>query len=361
MIAELKRRIREIWPADEIILHATHTHSGPQVWDGFSRYGGAFDPLYVEELSVKVTEGIDVAIRNMEGVYAEHGLGECEIAMNRRQRAEGQVQIGMNPTGPADRELTVIRYRNYAGRVKGVLVHYACHPVVTMENSVSSEFTGVAMETLEQAIGGGGAVCAYLQGTCGDINPCERGGGDATVVKLGRQLASDVQRVLDAPMKRLSASALLSRAWQIELPLQAMPERAYLESLQSNPGAMGEWSGKLLAGFDSLKNYLPLSVTTLRLAEGIALLAMNAEVVTEYGLFLKSLSEGRVLPLGYCDGMIGYITTAQQLVEGGYEPIGSTIYFGMPAPFHSTAEQTLRDAMLRMVNDIYVPDTNTGS
>jgi len=86
-------------------------------------------------------------------------------------------------------------------------------------------------------------------------------------------------------------------------------------------------------------------MTGLALAEGFAVLAMNAEVVVEYGLYLKSASNKAVVPLAYSDGMIGYIPTAKQLGEGGYEPIDSTYYFGLPAPFAPEAERILREKL----------------
>ncbi|MBP1990222.1 neutral/alkaline non-lysosomal ceramidase N-terminal domain-containing protein [Paenibacillus eucommiae] len=349
MIDRLHQKIREHWPADTIILHATHTHSGPQTSDSFSLFLGKHDPVYLEELESRILEGIDAAITQMEPVLIERGSGECGIAMNRRRYEVNQIHT--YPEGPVDRELSVIRYTGLHGRVKGILVHYACHPVITAANMVSSEFTGVAMEKLEQSIGDG-AVCVYLQGTCGDINPYVGGGGgdETQVVKFGLQLAHDIRRVLAAPMRSVSPVSLGSERVIIELSMQAPPDREDLETLQEEPDVIGEWSRKLLDPLSEVKASIPFEVTTLTLAKGIRLYAMNAEVVVEYGLYLKSISGHQALPLGYSNGMIGYIPTARQLAEGGYEPIGSTYYFGLPAPFDPSIEQMLREEFQQLEN-----------
>lgn len=349
----LRQQIRRRWPAAEtIILHGTHSHSGPQTADNLSSYLGLPDSEYMADLEQKMLSGIEEAIGSLEQVTAERGEGECGIAINRRHFRNGDVQLEPNTTGPVDCELTVIRYRVPDGRVKAVFVHYACHPVVNSENVASSEFTGFAMDLLEESIGDG-AVCAFLQGTCGDINPVAGElGGNARVVELGRQLAKDVTSVMEGIMHPLSPASLRFRTERVDLPLQRLPDREYLETLQSDSNALGEWSRHLLRLPNGIPSSLPLEVTAVTLQEGLALLAMNAEVVVEYGQFLKSISGKRILPLGYSNGMIGYVTTARQLDEGGYEPVDSTVYFSMPAPFSHEAEPLVREMFQRMTRYI---------
>jgi len=76
----------------------------------------------------------------------------------------------------------------------------------------------------------------------------------------------------------------------------------------------------------------------MRLADGLSILALNAEPVVEYGLWTKRRFDGRVLPIGYSNGMIGYLPTASQVDEGGYEARDSAAYFGLPAPFGRSLE-----------------------
>jgi hypothetical protein len=78
-------------------------------------------------------------------------------------------------------------------------------------------------------------------------------------------------------------------------------------------------------------------------------LGVDAEVVVEYGLYVKALSQGHVLPVGYCHGSLGYIPTARQLAEGGYEADGSTPYLLLPSRFAPEVEERLRTGIARLI------------
>jgi hypothetical protein len=56
-----------------------------------------------------------------------------------------------------------------------------------------------------------------------------------------------------------------------------------------------------------------------------------------------------VLPVGYSNGMVGYVTTARQIEEGGYEPVESSRYYGLPAPFAPEIEPILESAIASIV------------
>ena len=93
---------------------------------------------------------------------------------------------------------------------------------------------------------------------------------------------------------------------------------------------------------------MPLHLQRLDLAEGLALLAMNGEIVVEYGLRAKANSDGAVLPLGYANGMTGYVPTARIIAEGGYEAGEAIPYFFLPSPFAPSVEEALNDALDRL-------------
>ncbi|CAG7621528.1 hypothetical protein PAESOLCIP111_02347 [Paenibacillus solanacearum] len=347
----LRRKIRDRLKIEHVILHGSHTHSGPQTSALFSDLLGKVDPAYVAYLESRLLEGIEAAVGNAELVTMARGRGGCDIAINRRGWNNGESVIGPNPEGPVDHELQVIRFMAVGGRVKALLVHYACHPVITRENRVSSEFIGVAMEQLEEAFGDG-TVAAYIQGTCGDINPAEGGdiccGGDIEVCRMGQRLAHAVERVLLGRLEPLESAAIQSKTAEIALPLQRLPRHEELEALQNDAGVMGDWSRFLLRSPEYLTDRLTLEITKLTLADGLVLVAMNGEIVVEYGLFLKRISNGTILPMGYSNGMIGYLPTAEQLAIGGYEPLKSTYYFRMPAPFEPSVEELVKSTLLQM-------------
>jgi hypothetical protein len=132
--------------------------------------------------------------------------------------------------------------------------------------------------------------------------------------------------------------------------MQPLPGREYLESLIDVPDVLGQWSRLLLAQPERVVPTTSFRLSRVDLGVSLALLAMDAEVTVAYGLFVKTRSGRRVLPVPYSNGMIGYVTTAQQLMAGGYEPSDSCPYFGMPAPFAPSLEQQIHSALLQLID-----------
>lgn len=356
--ARLRLRLQELWQLDEsaVVLHATHTHSGPQTSTGFVSQLGVIDPKYLRGLEESVLDAAETAYESLEPVGVERSSTDSSIGINRRGRVDGKIGMAPNPEGPFDPEVVVVRFCGTEGTTKALLVHYACHPTTTDDNRVSPDFPGVAMELLEAQLGGE-AIAAYLQGCCGDIRPwlTEDGrfyrGGDAEVRRLGEELASRVIEVLESPMRELAPASLRSRRTKVSLPLQELPELSELKASCDRTDVIGEWAKILLEEPQRLQQSVPLELSILDLAQGLSLLTMGAELVVDYGLFLKERFAGEVLPLPYSNGMIGYMPTARQLGEGGYEADESTRYFVLPAPFAPEVESVIRNGMVGLIEE----------
>lgn len=395
-IDSLRNKLRERWGLSEaqIVFHATHNHSGPQTSGVFTPSLGTPDSGYIAYLEEHVLDGVEQAALAFEPVTVERGSGSCHLGIHRRKMVDGSIRMAPNPDGPVDPEVTVIRYALSSGRTKALLVHYACHPTTSGDNAVSSEFPGLAMGLIEQQLGDG-VVSAYLQGCCADVRPAlvRDGefyrGSDEDVRRIGQALASEVLAVLKRQMKLLSPQTLDSRTVRVQLPLQEPPSLdelkmwARLEPLQMergfNGGREGEkagdavgvdrpsakanpikqlapdtdilekWSRLLLSNHRYQQRTVELVLSYLELAEGFALLVTNAEMAGDYGRFVKSSFGGRVLPVCYSNGMIGYIPTASQLAEGGYEAIDYIYYFGLPAPLAPESEDSILSSIRTLV------------
>jgi hypothetical protein len=409
----LKKKLAELWGLDEanILLHATHNHSGPQTSARFTPLLGVPDEEYVAFMEQRVMDGVATAARRLEPVSIERGYGRCELGVNRRKKVDGRIVMAPNPAGRVDPETTVLRFATPDGRLKALLVHYACHPTVSGENVVSPEFPGEAMNALEGKFGNG-VVAVYLQGFCGDVRPAlvRDGafyrGGPKEVKQIGRALADEVGNVLSRPMTRLAPGSFEARRLILPLPLQpslapeemaelAKGERAAepvnpegrqtaggsdgvaesdtggsdhasgtasadkrtgagagrLKQLAPDADVLKTWAGFLLSDPDRLKrSTVELDMSYLELADGCSILAVNGEMVHAYGEFVKTRFGKTVLPVGYSNGMIGYVPTAEQLDEGGYEAVDYIYYFGLPSTFSPEAEQLIRDGIVRLVD-----------
>jgi len=348
----LKREISRRWglESDGIVLHASHTHSGPQTSELISSSVGAMDRAYIERLEANLIEGAGIAIDDLEAVVVAKGTGSCAIGIHRRKIVDGTVEMAPNPDGPVDPEVQVFRFATASGRTKGVWFHCTCHPTTADDNFVSSEFPGVAMDSIEERIGDG-AIASFMQGCCGDVRPAliRDGqfykGGEREVNELGMKLADEVTRVLGLPMKELAPALSKGKVVRLALVFQSLPKMAVLQAQAEEEGLRGEWSRLMIAKLARGETTAPFEMCGLNIADGLSLLGMNGEMAVEYGLYIKRMSGGAALPLAYTNGMIGYVTTAAQLEEGGYEPIGSAVYFGLPSPFDSSAEPAIRETI----------------
>lgn len=331
---------------DEIMLSASHTHSGPQIDERLALIG-AVDQAYKDGLIKKLLSAVDEAIDNIEPVSVSRGAGTCTFGVYRRQMVEGTISMLPNPDGPNDQEVTVVRFATADDRTKSLIVHFTCHTTTTGDNLVSSEFSGVAMELIEQELGEA-STAMFVQGCCGDIRPAliKEGrfysGHDEQVRDLGGQLYREVIRILGEAMLPLSNTTLATERVECPLVYTDIPTLEELqEKVQSDDPWIRRWAQLLLEHPEWLQDSIPLDLVRFDIAEGLSLLSMNAEMVIRYGLYIKEKSDRAVLPLAYTNGVLGYVPTAEQIAEGGYEAGASHIYFGLCSPFVPKLEQDI--------------------
>lgn len=340
--------------ADAILFAAAHNHSAPATTRWMAPSVGIADPPYADLLEARTLAAVGDAVAGLEPVSVSHAVGTFDLAMHRRSIVDGRVVARPNPHGPVDREVTVVAFRRPDGSIKALMTHYTCHPVLSTESLLSGEFTGYAMDVLEEQTG---AVSLYLQGCCGDVNPGYRSHTGLTEVPIqGERLAAAITAALEANSQPAAASLPsagqpVARWTTAQLPFEHVPTPAALRTMVDRPGVDGEWARALLTDLTVLRPSATLVVQRLDLGAGPSLLAFNGEVTVAYGLRVKARTHGRVLPVGYANGMIGYLPTAQQLAEGGYEADESTRYYLLPGRFAPVIEERINAAADELLAD----------
>lgn len=359
-LGELSGKIQKQWniPAERILFHASHTHGSPMTTGQFSPMLGKLNRDYVEFLERRTEEAIAGAHDNLECVSMERGADNCfGIGINRRKLIDGVAVMAPNPQGLNDQEVTVVRFVAHNARTKGVMFHFTCHPTTTSDNRVTSDYCGAAMEILDRELGDG--VSCFVQGCCGDIRPSLlnddqtgfRSGNDGDVGRRGQALAELVLKVMRRPMSALTPARLRGWTAQAQLPFRQAPAWDDLQPDERDPEEIAAWKTLLRSDPDRLKPTGTLNMQLLQIADELSLLAMDGEIVVEYGLYAKLLSHNKVLPLGYSNGLLGYIPTARQIREGGYESDSSTVYFGFPSILSPRVEANVRRAIEQIVSD----------
>ncbi len=328
MSAEIEVEIVERHGLDVVIFSATHTHSGPCVFTKGPEILSRSDPDYLKFLRREVHAAIGRAMATREPVVMSRGAVETAgLAVNRRLPTETGMATRPNPAGDCDPEMQVWKFTRPAGTTVAIWLHFACHPTILSGHSISSEFPGRVTRALEAAHPG--VVCAYLQGCAGDVRPNLTDG------------AGFFRKAGEEDLENFSGAA------------EAFAKRVLLAPMEPTGeiGVQG-WRREIVARAGNPEVEIPLRLTAVRIARDAGLVALPGEPSVTYQHFVKSLSAERVWPLGYCNGLPGYLPSAAQIAEGGYESMLSCPVFGLPGPFAPELEADLRREVSELVRAI---------
>ncbi len=158
---ELAGRIRGIIvektgiPEDRIIISCTHTHSGPE-------YERA-DPQYLDFLVERSAESAVNAWRSrFRGRIGVGSIEVLELGRNDRTLEYGGLH--------SDPEVGLIRIEDSAGKLRGVVFNYGCHPsVLSLHNlEFTEDWPHFAIAKIKESLGPG-VWAAYFQSAQGDI------------------------------------------------------------------------------------------------------------------------------------------------------------------------------------------------
>jgi hypothetical protein len=332
-----------------LLLNSSHTHTGPVVWPGlsdmFTLPAGEEAKLrdYASHLVDDLVWVIGKAIDDLAPAELSYGFGQAGFAVNRRQATPAGVKIGVNPSGPGDREVPVIQVAAPGGRLRAVCFAYACHNTTLTGEfyELSGDYAGFAEAQLENEHPG--VTALFLQLCGGDQNPNPRGTVELAE-KYGRTLAAEVNRVLSGALRPLRGP--LRTAYVVTSLPFAPQSRAVYQADLANPKA----SPAIVRRAERMLNH-PVSETSypvqaIRFGKDVTLLALGGEVVVDYDLRARREYRGEPLIVaGYSNAVMCYIPSERVLSEGGYEAVDNMVYYGQPGPFAAGVEARIFEAI----------------
>ncbi len=290
-------------PAANILVAASHNHSGP---------GYVENMRWAADLIKKLGAAAKQAADSMKPV----NIGYCEerisFGINRRKTYDGRAVVSLNPDGPNDPRVKVLRFDDGATLTPlAVIMHAVCHPCFFTWGDkgsqpypkgypkMSADFPGEAQTFVEMCYANKTSAL-FMQGCAGDIRPNLPGypyrcADEADIQWAGRDLGGAVARAAAFSLtreqlrKRETFYSIRVASEVVELPGKEGPVRAELMAMKIGP---------------------------------FLLLTMPGEPMVEYGFKLEKAIADRATPIivGYANGNIGYIATAEAHTVGGYEP-----------------------------------------
>jgi hypothetical protein len=357
----------------EVMLIATHTHSGPALPEGFDPViSWGLDERELRKLRAaadrirdRTLDAMARAFSGLRPARLSFGRGEARFGVNRRvRRGDGEYIFGANREGIADPDVPVLLVESPEGTPLAVAFTYACHNT-TIRNGHEGfyryhpDFAGVAAEQVEARLAGSTAI--YVTGAAGEIDPQPQGGLEQAE-RHGKTLAAVVLATLDRARRRPVRGPVRTSYREIVLPLDRVPSRAkYIELSKSPIAYRRRHARQILAQMEAgtLPREVPLPIQIWRFGTDLTLVALAGEVGVDYALRLKrDFGADRVWPVAYANEVPCYLPSDRVLSEGGYEAgwdrdqgpgvpgaTGNILFYGWAAPLAPGLEDRIFTAV----------------
>jgi hypothetical protein len=314
---------------ERLAVGASHTHSAPCLPGVAPNIFGKPIPAdqqaaidrYATALLDKLERLCLDALADRSPALLAWGQGSVDFAINRRTKG-----------GPVDHALPMLRAVGLDGKLRAVLVNYACHctTLAPMDYLVSGDWAADAREAIEADHPGSTAL--VLIGCSADSNPKDRPGREVAR-RHGRAIGDEVARLLKGPLLPIGTSPV-GRLVRIKLPFDALPTVDELRALVAKGGPAGYNASTQLARLDRgepLQAELDYVVQAWHFGDDLAIVFLAGEVVVDYALRLKAeLDPNRLWVVAYANDDPCYIPSERILREGGYEGGGAMVYYGRP-------------------------------
>jgi neutral ceramidase len=356
---EAKRLIHEATglPVANLMMAATHTHSGPS-----SRGDSAFDyghPLddYQTFLARRIADGVRRAINNLEPARIGWGAGSVpQHVFNRRWLLkDGRTAVNpfgeqdravmnpgnradlLKPAGPVDPQVSFLSVQAKDGRPIALLGNYSLHYVGgTGGAQISADYFAMFCDRIQELLKADRQDPPFVgilsNGACADVNNInfaasrEKHGPYEKMRLVANDVAAEVHRVYQT---------VEHKDW---VQLKAAAAELPLKTRQPTPAQL-DWAKKVLERPDTVspihrheKTYaqrtsqlagwpseIRIVMQVFRIGDlGIA--AIPFETFTETGLELKAKSPTKAtFVIELANGGYGYLPTPEQHELGGYE------------------------------------------
>ncbi len=333
---------------DEIVLLASHTHYAPATDQACAPLGMP-DVVFVNDVA-EATENLVRRIQRQppSEISLDVFRGPLNHAINRRRywpfptfgRTYGfrltSCSFAPNPSGPRDEQATVVLLRKADdGRALCAIWHYTCHPTaVVPADVISADYPGAVRRALRRHFGD--IPCVFVQGFCGDIRP--NIDVSAPTTDLRARLRRMIRTVVSGPGFADPSAEDWTR-WSQSLATRVA------DIAQSNPAKTisptslqtGSAAIPLTDFFSGSTPDKALAAQVVRIGDELEIVALSAEVTVEWERILDAavpIPSPRIrLYAGYLGALFGYLPTAAQVPEGGYEVEGFQPLFGLSGAF----------------------------
>ncbi len=334
---EIKRKVTKIVnesikvPNENIMLSATHTHSGPVLRGYFTNHSKE----YLNILPQKIAGTIIASYKNRHALSKfSYSKGYVkDVIVNRRNPREG----------PVDPRIHILSFKSRDENVS--VLNYTSHAVVLGWNNylISADYPGAFIGWFEKIMG---YKATFLNGACANINPFtpgtdlekvyDRNVGTFNDVDwmgsiLAFEAAKNVRLSSFREINNVNFLAEKIKLRRIDIPSLEKLEEEYIEAekeLKARNDNESRWkfymarNSYMLAKKLIRKKYISVDISALSINDEIAMVFLPSEVFVEHQLYIKDKSPfEKTIVVGYTNEYIGYIPIRKAYDERGYETV----------------------------------------
>jgi hypothetical protein len=311
-------KVQKLYGIDPVNVwwSVTHTHSAPEI--GTPGMYGVYlkdrvvtiDPAYTNMMEQKLIDGIKEARDKLEPAKLGLGWGFSQANINRRAiDVDGKASLGLNPDGPVDRRIGLIRIDRADGTPLALIANYAMHGTVLgpQNTLISGDAPGVVAQYVGEKLG---VPVLYVNGAAGNLAPIYSVYPSARAGHLGefRVLLGD--RIIAANKKILSTTSEVKlKTGRLTVETPRKPQLGWPRELASYGITTKDGA-----------NLVKLPVRFLQINDNIAIWSAPIELFCEVSNEVRERSPFEyTFYYGYTNGWLGYLPTAEQYPYGGYE------------------------------------------
>lgn len=371
-------------PYENIIVAATHTHTGPvfhtddgsvrnnpdvgfplEEYVNKKRAGKLTDEdknSYEAHLIRSVEKALVNAYNEIEKVTIKSGTDSVEgISFNRRFiMKDGRVRTNpgvgnpdvVRPVGPIDPEVGILLLRNVEDDLPVAgLINFANHMDTIGGTEYSADYPAYLARTLKESLGMD-FMSIFAQGASGDINHVDvldsthQKGTRTVTQRIGESLAEVVEKQIPNLVKS-DQTSLNAESKFIYAPVQqytteelewAMKEkrdplynqRSFIEfrrMLKIRSLAKMRRTAEVIPPTIGTEQWtIPLEIQVIKINDDIAIVGLPGELFVELGLAIKKSSPFETtLVIELTNRHIAYVPTEGAFLQGGYETVNSRL------------------------------------
>lgn len=356
---KVREKLRMFIKPENLTIAVSHTHGGPEIGSLLNilqytspttHFSNELLPdsqiiniNYYRDILINMLADVAVsALKKRELSYIYYGVGNVDFARNRR----GMPEL-------TDYDLPVMKITDTKGKLKAVLLSYACHAVCLDYNNnyFHGDWVGDAQLEIEKKHPGALALIAV--GCAGDQNPTRITGVDnIDLSKLyGSKIANAVDSMLHTHLLQIKNLPKIKQK-KIFLPYKHVPDTKELAEWTKDKSVKGYYATLALdriARGEQLPKGLPYTIQTWKFGDDLDIVFLAGEVVVEYALRLKKeLGNKNLWVVAYANDVPCYIASERMLKTNVYETEASMYYYNKPSRF----EERIEDLIIRTVHSL---------